>query len=71
MRIQMTSTNVQFYGEFNEIRLKIEIETKIGEKNKQTPHLEEKICLNYKKFHNFTKENSLNENLNDTDKLRI
>ena len=29
----MTSTNAQFNDQFNEIRLKIEIEVKMGEKN--------------------------------------
>ena len=52
-------------AEFNEIRLKIQIEAKIGEKNKEIRHLEDKICKNYKKFDNFTRENSLNSNSND------
>ena len=43
----MTVGNAKFNGEFNDIRLKIQI----GEKKKQKRHLEEKICLNYKKFH--------------------
>ena len=69
--IEMTSTNAQFSSEFNEIRLNIEIEAKIGEKGKQEAHLEGKICLNYKKFHNFTRESSLNQNSNDIEKCRI
>ena len=62
IRIQMTSTNAEFNGEFNDIPLKIQLETKITEHNKQKAHLEEKICLNYTKFHNFTRATSLNQN---------
>ena len=43
----------------------------MSEEKKQKRHLQEKICLNYRKFHNFTRENSLNQNSNDTDKCRI
>ena len=67
----MTSGNAELNGEFNDIRLKIETEAKIGEKKKKTRQLEEKICLNCKKFDNFTRKNSLNSNSNDTDKCRI
>ena len=67
----MTPTNAELNGEYNEIRLKIEIEMKIAQENRQSAYLEGKICLNYKKFHNFTRENLLNENSNDTDKYRI
>ena len=44
---------------------------KIAEENKEKRHLEEKICLNYRKFDKFTRENSLNENSNDTKKCAI
>ena len=71
MRIQMTPTNAEFNREFNDIRLKIQIEAKISEEKKQKAHLEEKICLNYTKFHNLTRENSLIQNSNDTNKCRI
>ena len=67
----MTLTNAELNGQFNDIRLKIQIEAKIPEENKQKRHLEGKICLNYTKFHNFTTESSLNSNSNDTDKCRI
>ena len=62
IRIEITSTKAEFNGEFNEIPLKIEIETKITEENKQTAHFEGNICPNYTKSHNFTRENSLNQN---------
>ena len=67
----MTSTNAQFSGKFNKIRLNIEIEAKIGEKQKQEANLEGKISLNYIKFHNFKRENSLNSNSNHSGKSRI
>ena len=67
----MTPTNAELNGEFNDIRLKFEIEAKISEETKQKRHLQEKICLNYTKFSNFTRENSLNQNSNDTDICRI
>ena len=67
----MTPTNTEFNGKFNDIPLEIEIETKISEENKQEKHLQEKISLNNAKFHNLTRENSLNEDSNDTDKYRI
>ena len=67
----MTPTYAEFNREFNDIRLKIQIKAKISEEKKQKAHLEEKICLNYTKFHNLTRENSLNEDPNDTDKCRI
>ena len=60
IRIQMTPTNAEFYGEFDELRLKIEIERKIAKEKKQRRHLQVKICRNYRKFDNFTRENSLN-----------
>ena len=52
----MTSGNAEFQSEFNKIRLRIQIQVKIGEKKKkQTPFegenlqnftiLEEKICV--------------------------
>ena len=69
--IEMTPRNAELNGEFNDIRLKIHIEPKIGETKKKTRHLEEKICLYYRKFDNFRRENSLNWNSNDTDKSRI
>ena len=47
----MTPTDAELNGEFNEIRLKIQIEAKISEEKKQKRHLQEKICLNYTKFH--------------------
>ena len=65
----MTPTNAEFNREFNDIRLKIQIEAKISEEKKQKAHLEEKICLNYTKFHNLTRENSLNQNSTDTDQM--
>ena len=71
IQIQITGRNAELNGEFNDIRLKIEIEAKIGEKKKKTRQLEEKICLNYEKFSNFTRENSLNSNSNDKWKCRI
>ena len=71
MRIQITPTNAKFNGKFNDMPLKIHVEAKIAEKNKQKRHLEGKICLNYRKFHNFRRENSLNQNSNHTDKCRI
>ena len=71
MRIQITSTNAQLNDEFNDGRLKIQIEAKFAEEKKQKRHLEGKIFLNYKKFHYFTRENLLNSNSNDTDKCRI
>ena len=43
--IQMTPTNAEFNREFNDIRLKIQIEAKTLEEKKQKAHLEEKICL--------------------------
>ena len=43
MRIKMTPTNAELSGEFNDIRLKFQLEPKIAEENKQRPHLEEKI----------------------------
>ena len=67
----MTPTNAELNAQFNEIRLKIQIEAKISEEKKQKRYLQEKICLNYTKFSNFTRENSLNQNSNDTDKCRI
>ena len=67
----MIPINVELNGEFNDIRLKIQIEVKIAEQKKQKGHLQEKICLNHTKFHNFTRENLLNENSNDTNKCRI
>ena len=60
MRIQMTLTNAELNGEFNDIRLNIQIEAKIAEEKKQKRYLQEKICLNYTKLHDFTRENSLN-----------
>ena len=69
--IQMTSGNTEFNGEFNDTRLKIQIEVKMEEKNKEKRHWEGKVCGNYKKFHNFTRTNSLNSNSNDTKKCRI
>ena len=39
----MTPTNAEFNGEFNDMPLKIQIEAKIGEKDKEKRHLEEKI----------------------------
>ena len=57
MKIQMTPTNAELNGEFNDIRLKIQIEAKILEEKKQEADLEEKICLNYTKCDNFTREN--------------
>ena len=71
IEIQMTPTNAELNGEFNDIGLKIEIEAKIPEEKKDKRHLEEKISLNYTKMRNFRKENSLNQNSNDTDKCRI
>ena len=56
----MTPTNAQFNGEFNDIRLNIQIKAKIAEENKQKRHLQVKICLNCTKFHNFKTETSLN-----------
>ena len=53
----MTPTNAELNGEFNEIRLNIQIEPKIPEEKKQKRHCEEKICFNHTKFHNFTREN--------------
>ena len=68
----MTSTNAEFNGQSNDIRLKIQIEAKIAEEKKQKHnYFEEKICFYYRKFHNFTRKNSLNRNWNDTDKCRI
>ena len=51
IRIEMTRRA----AEFNEIRLKIQIEAKIGEQKK---HFEDKIYKNDKKFDNFTRENA-------------
>ena len=70
-RIQMIPTNAEFNGEFNDMPLKIYCEAKIAQKNKKKRHLERKICLNYTKFHNFTRENSPTEDSSDTDKCRI
>ena len=67
----MTEENAKFNGEFIHVCLKIEIKAKIGEKKKQTRHLEAKISLNYTKFHNFKRENSLNSNSNHRGKCRI
>ena len=67
----MTPTNAVFNGKFNDMPLKVHVEAKIAEKQKTKRHFEGKICLNYTKFHNFTRENSLNQNSNDTDKCRI
>ena len=67
----MTPTNAELNGEFNDMPLKIHIEVKTAEQKKQKRHLQEKICLNHTKFSNFTRENSLNQNSNDTDKCRI
>ena len=36
----MTPTNAELNGEFNDIRLKIQIEPKISEKKKQKTHLQ-------------------------------
>ena len=47
---RMTPTNAEFNREFNDIRLKIQIEAKISEEKKQKRHFEEKICPNYKNF---------------------
>ena len=71
MRIQMTPTNAEFNGEFNHIRLRIQIETRMSDEKKQKTRLQEKICLTHTKFSNFIRENSLNSNSNDTDKCRI
>ena len=71
MRIQMTRRNGKFNGQFNDIRLKIQIEAKIADENKQETYFKDKICLNDKKFDNLSRENLLNENSNDTDKCRI
>ena len=56
----MTSRNAQF----NQIRLKIEIEVKIGENEEKKRQLKRKICKKYKKFDNLTRENSLNRKSN-------
>ena len=48
----MTNRNT----EFNDIRLKIHIEAKIGEKNKEEQHLRQKIGKNCKRFTNFTRQ---------------
>ena len=58
----MTSTNAEFNGQSNDIRLKIAIEAKISEEKKQKRHLQEKIYFYYRKFHNFTRKNSINRN---------
>ena len=71
IQIEITRRAVEFNGEFNQIQLRIEIEAKIGEKTKENRHLEDKIQKSYKKFDNFWIENSLNSNLNDSEKCRI
>ena len=71
MTIQITSTNAELNDKLNEIRFKIQIEGKISQQNKQKTRLQEKICVNSTKFHNFKTENSLNSNSNDTDKCKI
>ena len=48
----MTPTNEQF----NQIRPKIEIEVKTGDKKR---HFNKEICKISRKFHHFTRENSL------------
>ena len=58
----MTPTNAELNGEFNDIRLKFEIEPKIAQEKKQKAQFEEKICLYYRKFDNFRRKNSLNSN---------
>ena len=55
IRSEITGENAQFQNEFNEIRLKIQIEVKIGEKRR---HFRDQI---WRKFHNFTRQNSLNQ----------
>ena len=70
-RIQMTPTNAELNAQFNEIQLTIQIEAKISEEKKQKRYSEVKICLNYTKFHNFTRVSSMNSNSNDTEKCRI
>ena len=60
-RSERTGENAEFSNEFNEIRLKIEIEPKIRDKN----HIWNR------KFHNFPRENSLNQIWSDTRKCRI
>ena len=67
----MTPKNAQFSGQFNEIPLKIHTEAKIAEEKKQKRHFLAKISKNYRKFSNFTRENSRNSNSNDTDKCTI
>ena len=39
----MTGENAEFQGQFREIRLKIQIEVKMGEKRKKTRHTKEKF----------------------------
>ena len=51
IRIQITSTNAEFNGEFNDRLLKIQIEGKMAEEKKQKRHFQQKIKKNYKKFH--------------------
>ena len=65
---QTTSANEEFNDEFNEIRLTIEIEVKMGEEEQ---HLKAKICKIWKKFHNFRRENSVNWKSNDKWKCTI
>ena len=56
----MTPTNAELNGEYNDIRLKTQTKAKISEEKKQKRYLHERICLYYRKFDNFRKENSLN-----------
>ena len=60
----MTPTNAELNGEFKELGLNIQVEAKTSEDQKQNGHFQEKICLYYTKFDNFTRENSLNSNSN-------
>ena len=52
-RIQMTSTNEELNAEFNEIPLKIQIDAKISEENKQKRHLQEKNLQELQKISQF------------------
>ena len=44
IEIQMTPINAELNGEFNDIGLKIEIEAKISEENKQKTFARENLC---------------------------
>ena len=66
--IQLTSGNADFQGKLNGIRLEIQIEVRMGGKQR---HLKEKICEILTKFQKFQPENSFNEISNRRRKFRI